>query len=543
MVIIILYYDKKETDFNRNGLAVLNESLVWKIVERINGEYELELSYPLSSNKSKHIKPFNIIKVEEQLFRIYHTDKDSKNRSITANARHIFYDLYNFIIEDRRAENKTCKEALEIIEDELGVKNSYTFDSNILEKKTQYIVKKNIVEAIFLIVNEWKGELVRDNFNIRIDKDKGKDNGIRIKYGKNIIGISEKLNSDNVATWIYPVGANGITLSEKYLLNPIWEDLEYPNFALIKKVDFKDATSEGMLRIEGEKYLLANAIPDVNYKIDFIQLASTEEYKRYKKLEEVLVGDIVTVSHKILGIDIKVKVIGIERDVLSAKNTRVELGQPLSTLDQYIAEVSRNNLSMASSISQAMSSMLYFTNPSTITVATNEREVIYMPIGITRNTNLMSYLILSINASSVATLSIKYSLDNSEIPTSLKQKLQVGDNLISIPMALVALKEGGHYLSVKLSVDSGGATIMPNGLQLAIDGRNLTGGLSSDVPHAEVKDIVKYLDLSQGKISFNYRIDKMIPITPLVLEEVLYKNISEDKIVESVSIILDEVGD
>jgi len=543
VVIIILIYDKKETDFNRNGLAVLNESLVCKIVEKINGEYELELSYPLSSNKSKHIKPFNIIKVEGQIFRIYHTDKDSKNRSITANARHIFYDLYNFIIEDRRAENKTCKEALEIIKEELGVKSSYTFDSDILEKKTQYIVKKNIVEAIFLIVNEWKGELVRDNFNIRIDKDKGKDNGIRIKYGKNIIGISEKLNSDNVATWIYPVGANGITLSEKYLLNPIWEDSEYPNFALIKKVDFKDATSEGMLRIEGEKYLLANAIPDVNYKIDFIQLASTEEYKRYKKLEEVLVGDIVTVSHKILGIDIKVKVIGIERDVLSAKNTRVELGQPLSTLDQYIAEVSRNNLSMASSISQAMSSMLYFTNPSTITVATNEREVIYMPIGITRNTNLMSYLILSINASSVATLSIKYSLDNSEIPTSLKQKLQVGDNLISIPMALVALKEGGHYLSVKLSVDSGGATIMPNGLQLAIDGRNLTGGLSSDVPHAEVKDIVKYLDLSQGKISFNYRIDKMIPITPLVLEEVLYKNISEDKIVESVSIILDEVGD
>lgn len=543
MVIIILIYDKKETDFNRNGLAVLNESLVCKIVEKINGEYELELSYPLSSNKSKHIKPFNIIKVEGQIFRIYHTDKDSKNRSITANARHIFYDLYNFIIEDRRAENKTCKEALEIIKEELGVKSSYTFDSDILEKKTQYIVKKNIVEAIFLIVNEWKGELVRDNFNIRIDKDKGKDNGIRIKYGKNIIGISEKLNSDNVATWIYPVGANGITLSEKYLLNPIWEDSEYPNFALIKKVDFKDATSEGMLRIEGEKYLLANAIPDVNYKIDFIQLANTEEYKRYKKLEEVLVGDIVTVSHKILGIDIKVKVIGIERDVLSAKNTRVELGQPLSTLDQYIAEVSRNNLSMASSISQAMSSMLYFTNPSTITVATNEREVIYMPIGITRNTNLMSYLILSINASSVATLSIKYSLDNSEIPTSLKQKLQVGDNLISIPMALVALKEGGHYLSVKLSVDSGGATIMPNGLQLAIDGRNLTGGLSSDVPHAEVKDIVKYLDLSQGKISFNYRIDKMIPITPLVLEEVLYKNISEDKIVESVSIILDEVGD
>ena len=40
-----------------------------------------------------------------------------------------------------------------------------------------------------------------------------------IRYGKNIIGISEKLNCDNVATRIYPVGMDGITLPEKYLLN------------------------------------------------------------------------------------------------------------------------------------------------------------------------------------------------------------------------------------------------------------------------------------------------------------------------------------
>ena len=45
-------------------------------------------------------------------------------------------------------------------------------------------------------------------------------------------------------------------------------------------------------------------------------------------LEHVEVGDIVTVKHSILGIDIKVKVISLEKDILSAKNTKVELGQP-----------------------------------------------------------------------------------------------------------------------------------------------------------------------------------------------------------------------
>ena len=86
--------------------------------------------------------------------------------------------------------------------------------------------------------------------------------------------------------------------------------------------------------------------------------------------------------------------------------------------------------------------MLYFTNPSTIIVGAADREVIYMPIGTVRNTNLMSYLILSVHATSVSTLTVKYSLDNSIIPTNLKQKLQIGDNLIAIPMALVAIPEG-----------------------------------------------------------------------------------------------------
>ncbi len=337
----------------------------------------------------------------------------------------------------------------------MGLSEVYTAESDLTEVATQYLVKKNGVEAVFLLVNEWQGELVRDNYTIGIMKSKGTDRGVHIRYGKNIIGISEKLNCDDVATWIYPVGMDGITLPEKYLLNPLWEGSDYPDFALVKMVELKEVNSEGLLRIEAQKYLDAHALPDVNYKVDFILLGQTEEYKNYKALEQVEVGDIVTVSHSIFGIDIKVKVSGVEKDLLSAKNTKVELGQPLSTIDRYFAEISRNSEILASTISQALSSMLYYTNPSTLEVGAVEKEVIYMPIGTVRNTNSMSFLILSVNASSVCTLTIKYSLDNSIIPINLKQKLQMGDNLIAVPMALVAISEGGHYFSVKLCLDTG----------------------------------------------------------------------------------------
>lgn len=536
MVVVIHIYNRKELRFLRNGLAVLNECKECRITEKLNNEYELTLSYPLHSSKAVHIQPFNIMKADGQLFRIYNTDKDSRLGVVTANARHIFYDLINYIVEDVKLENKSCQEALDAVIAEIELQETFIVESDISKASNQYIVKKNGAEAVFMLVNEWQGELIRDNFSIKINTNKGKDKGVHIKYGKNIIGISEKLNCDNVATWIYPVGKNGLTLPEKYLLNPAWEDSDYPSFGLIKKVEFKDVTSEGLLRIEAQKFLEANAVPDVNYKVDFILLGQTEEYKNYKSLEQVEVGDIVTVKHDVLGIDIKVKVIGIEKDILSAKNTRVELGQPLSTLDQYIAEVSRNSEAMASTISQALSSMLYFTNPSTLTISSAEKEVIYMPIGTVRNTNVMTYLVLSVNASTSATLTVKYSLDNNIIPTNLKQKLQVGDNMLSIPMALVAIPEGGHYFSVKLSVDTGSLVIMSNGLQLAIDGRNLTGGISSEIPHAEVREEVKYSDVSSGRISFNYVVQNNAPTATIYNEVINYIDVSENKITEAVNI-------
>jgi phage minor structural protein len=344
VVVVICIYDRKETGFTKNGLAVLNECLGCVLKEKLNNEYELTLSYPLHSVKAKFIQQYNVIKADGQLFRIYNTERDSKSGIITAYARHIFYDLTNYMIEDKIAANKTCQEAMDIMIQEMGANSVYTVESDITNLAIQSVVKKNGVQSMFLLVNAWQGELVRNNFLIRINTAKGSDKGVHIGYGKNVIGINEKSNCDNVVTRIYPIGANGITLPEKFLTNVAWQGTDYPAFALLKIVEFSDADSESELRTEAQNYLSEHSLPEVNYKIDFLKLGQTEEYKNYKALEEVEVGDIVTVKHTVLGIDIKVKVMAIEKDILSAKNTKVELGQPLETIEAHITELVKNSL-------------------------------------------------------------------------------------------------------------------------------------------------------------------------------------------------------
>lgn len=335
---MISVYDKKEVGFLSNGLAILDQCESCKTLEKYNDIYELSLSYPLFLKKSEYLKPFNIIKADNQLFRIYHVEKDSKSNLIHINARHIFYDLSHYFIEDKRAVDKTCYDALAMIIEEANLQSIFTIESNINTLQTQYIIRKNAAEAIFIIVNRWRGQLIRDNFNINIKTEVPSDKGVLIEYGKNVIGINEKINGDKVLTAIYPVGSDGITLPEKYLINALWQGEEYPDFKMIKRVDFKDSKDEDSLRHEAENYLNNNGSVGLNYQVDFIKLNKTTEYEKYKNLLTVKVGDTVTVRHKLM-IDFKMKVISIEKDLLSAKNTKVELGNPLYTLNKYIDEL------------------------------------------------------------------------------------------------------------------------------------------------------------------------------------------------------------
>ena len=48
---------KKEKNFDKNGLAVLNEAVECKIIEKLNNEYELVISYPCIRKRRSIFSP------------------------------------------------------------------------------------------------------------------------------------------------------------------------------------------------------------------------------------------------------------------------------------------------------------------------------------------------------------------------------------------------------------------------------------------------------------------------------------------------------
>lgn len=497
---MLCIYDKKtiKGNFDNNGLGVLNEPILAEVTEELNGQYYLEFEYPANSKKSLYFKEFNIIKADNQLFRIYKVEKvQDTDKRVKVYANHIFYDMDYYFIEDKRVENAPIKTAMEkaLVN---GLDKIYTVDSDVVKAETLYMIEISPVQAFFKMIERWEqGELLRDNFTVKILRQVGNDSGVLIKYGKNIQGLKITVDTANVVTKIYPKGANGIKLSEKYINVPNWDSELYPPFPIIRKVEFKDAQDEVTLRSLTTELATTIGLSTINIQIDFIELSKIREYENYKKLEMVNIGDIVTVKHSDFDIDVKVKVIKIKKDILTGLNTKVELGQPL---DDFVTSIDPTKIiktvtdDLGNQVAQALTSMLYYANSQSLQINTTSKQFIYIGVGAIANTNLTLLLAIYGVAEEECTITIKIQLDNNDITFTPKVKLQQGDNTIGIPLGMPQVSEGAHYIGVFLNTDSGVFNIPIWNLQLMIDGRNLQGGLSAEPPHAEVKEYQCYIN-------------------------------------------------
>ena len=321
---MINIYDSKATNFNHNGLVVLSDCIKCTITEELNGSFELELEHPLDEReKWKQLLEGNIIKADDQLFRIYRKIKTLKG--IKINARHIYYDLLDNFLEDVRPTNLSGTGAVAWVLSHTQYAHTFTSLGDVGGSDTQYFVRKNPVEAITTIINTWGGELVRDNFEIKLMQARGLDRGVLVSYGKNIQGINETLDMDSLCTRLMPIGKDGLLLSEKYVDSQYINNYPHP---VIKVVEFTEIETEAELRAAGQNYILNSKcdIPQFNYKIDFLELSKTEEYKDYAVLERVYLGDTVTIKHSKLNINLKAKVIKITKNILTNRIDKIELG-------------------------------------------------------------------------------------------------------------------------------------------------------------------------------------------------------------------------
>lgn len=366
---MICVYNSKETIFENNGLVILDSPLSAIVEEELNGSYELELEYALDDRgKWEYLIEDNIIKADGQLFRIYH--KTKKLTSIKINARHIFYDLIDNLLEDVRPTETTGYGALDWVLTHTQYPHKFISTGDVGGINTRYFIRVNPLEAIMGkegIINTWGGEIVRDNFTIKLLQSRGLDRGVLVAYGKNIKEIDETLDIDSICTRLMPKGRDGLLLPEKYIDSSYINNYSHPKIKIQEfdiGIDEEKGITESMaieqLREAAINYMKNNKIdiPEFNYKIDFIELSKTEEYKNYAVLERVYLGDTVTIKHSKLNINLKAKVIKIVKSLITNRIEKIELGsfKPnlATSINNSIQEVKQEIIQVKSDYQKAI---------------------------------------------------------------------------------------------------------------------------------------------------------------------------------------------
>lgn len=217
---MIKIFGENDIDFSSNGEKNIIASKA-KIYKEDNGNYYLDLETDLSYLNV--LKKDKIIVANtpngEDAFRIGNIEKN-KNK-IKIRCWHLFYDTKNYLILDSYVVNKNCNDALDHINTATDNSSPFSTISDINKLNSFRCVRKSLYEAVSVILERWGGHLVRNAFNIEIRNKIGNDNGVLVRYGKNLKDISCSDIWDSVVTKLLPVGKDGILLPEKYILSLI----------------------------------------------------------------------------------------------------------------------------------------------------------------------------------------------------------------------------------------------------------------------------------------------------------------------------------
>lgn len=356
-------YVQDETDFSHNGLGILHPKSCK--VERNLLEYTntMNLVYPIDdTNKWLLLLENRVIKWKQQYYRIYNINKSVEKKEVTVYAKHIFFDLQKNFIFDVNVVNKDGALALTQLLGGTQYSHRFTGHSNIGNKNNLRMVRKNVVDALIgdddnTFINRWGGELDFDGFNFYFNDRIGADNGYKIKYGKNLQGLTLDINVLSVVTRIIPIGFDGIMLDEKYVDSayidnyamPIIKEYKYENVKWSGSPNYEEsdnddsvvfdnlADAQAELRRRATLEFTENEVdlPTITCNVDFLELSKTEEYAKFTHLETVNLGDTVTIYHRPFNVQMKARCTAYVFDVLKDAYESITLG---SYVKNYFTE-------------------------------------------------------------------------------------------------------------------------------------------------------------------------------------------------------------
>lgn len=359
---VIILHEKDETNWHSLGLGPLTEAISPMVTRERNGIYELTFQYPVSGKLFKELKSgFWIVAdagptqvARSQRFEIARITKPI-NGIVTVYCEHYRYKLLRSIVKiGTKFTGITAQAALNQLGIQMEPKSDFSFYSDVVTKSSIDFSdpsKFQNAQAVLggvsgSILDNFGGEYLFDNHQVKLLSEAGKRTNIVIAYGKNLTDISQEESIESTYTSVYGWAKTGTGENEKLIILPeIYIDSDYVhNYSerRIQMVDFSDNEPKDVdaLRSLVKSYIKNNrvGIPKVSIQASYVDLASSTMDEQLKNLEMIDLCDWITITFNQLNINTSAQIIKTVWNVALDRYESIGLGDARTDFARIISE-------------------------------------------------------------------------------------------------------------------------------------------------------------------------------------------------------------
>lgn len=343
-----ILYTADRTSFDDNGLGVLSDAVSCKVTRELNGQYELEMRYPVEGIHYREIALRSILRVavdpdkDIQPFRIYRITP-AMGGVATIYARHVAYDLGGYVVAPFTAADAPAAMA-GIKSHALPTGMPFTLATDKTTVATMSVTVPSSAWALLggqqgSLLDVYGGEYEFDGWAVRLLTRCGADRGVAVRYGKNLTDLTQDSNCANCYTGVVPYWKDNETT---VMAPPVYAEGDFGYTKLMPldlSSDFEERPTEAELQAAGAAYVKRNQIgvPIVSWDVKLALLAQASGYEDVAHLEQIYLGDTVGVHFARLGVDAKARVNKIVWDCLLERYDSVALGSVKADIAATIA--------------------------------------------------------------------------------------------------------------------------------------------------------------------------------------------------------------
>ena len=211
---------KSQITSSNNGIGRLSDAISCVVIEELNGQYELEMTYPVSGAHFEDIGINSVIVCmhedsdDLQPFEVYSIKKASGGNA-EIYAHHITYRLNNFVVMPFSVSSSAdaCSNVMQGLKNHAAASEDvadYTFQTDVhtngnYNQGLPASIRSRLGGVEGSVLDQFGGEYEWDKFTVKLHYQRGRAiTGITLNYGKNITDIEQETILSTVITGVVP---------------------------------------------------------------------------------------------------------------------------------------------------------------------------------------------------------------------------------------------------------------------------------------------------------------------------------------------------